>query len=276
MPSAKCKSVVSAFGPWTCKSKTSHVTTVIFCSKHVQGSTAETRTSCFRDVGPWTCLMQKFKLATLNVLLYTRSGAKWTYDTLAFSWRCGTGKRNRAGALVLGNGRTGGPVKLDSMWQHQGSLKGESVVAAILSSRMEQSYCTSGFFRFQARSLTSSAPILTITHYLRVCFLIRTSRGNINVPKTCKRRTFSKIKNVRFLQDYDDYNCIFGIKSKGLSLYSEIKMCWLKNSQKKNKNKNKNKNKKKTICLFENIHNFDTYFHPLRNIVLKLFDDKIM
>ena len=31
--------------------------------------------------------MQKFKLATLNVLLYTRSGAKCTYDTLAFSWR---------------------------------------------------------------------------------------------------------------------------------------------------------------------------------------------
>ena len=30
-------------------------------------------------------------------------------------------------------------------------------------------------------------------------------------------------------------------------------------------------------CLFlklENIQNFDTYFHPLRNIVLKLFDDK--
>ena len=24
----------------------------------------------------------------------------------------------------------------------------------------------------------------------------------------------------------------------------------------------------------ENIHNFDTYFHPLRNVVLKLFDDK--
>ena len=31
--------------------------------------------------------MQKFKLATLNVLLYTRSGSKCTYDTLAFSWR---------------------------------------------------------------------------------------------------------------------------------------------------------------------------------------------
>ena len=26
----------------------------------------------------------------------------------------------------------------------------------------------------------------------------------------------------------------------------------------------------------ENIHNFDTYFHPLRNIVLKLFGDKII
>ena len=52
----------------------------------------------------------------------------------------------------------------------QGSLKGESVVVAILSSRMEQSYCTSGFFRFQARFLTSSAPILTITHYLRTLY----------------------------------------------------------------------------------------------------------
>ena len=53
---------------------------------------------------------------------------------------------------------------------YQGSLKGESVVAAILPSRMEQSYCTSGFFRFQARFLTSSAPILIITHYLRTVF----------------------------------------------------------------------------------------------------------
>ena len=29
---------------------------------------------------------------------------------------------------------------------NQGNLKGESVVAAILPSRMEVSYCTSGFF----------------------------------------------------------------------------------------------------------------------------------
>ena len=105
--------------------------------------------------------------------------------------------------------------------KYQGSLKGESVVAAILSSRMEQSYCTSGIFRFQARFLTSSA---NFDNYALLAYvfhptrnLIRTSRGNINVPKTCKRRTFSKLKNLRF-QNYDDYNCIFGIKSKGLSL----------------------------------------------------------
>ena len=32
--------------------------------------------------------------------------------------------------------------------------------------------------------------------------------------------------------------------------------------------------KKKAFSKLENIHNFDTYFHPLRNIVLKRFDDK--
>ena len=31
---------------------------------------------------------------------------------------------------------------------------------------------------------------------------------------------------------------------------------------------------KNTFLKLENIHNLDTYFHPLRNIVLKLFDDK--
>ena len=37
----------------------------------------------------------------------------------------------------------------------------------------------------------------------------------------------------------------------------------------------KKKKKKKTAFLkLENIHNFDTYFHPLENIVLKLFEDK--
>ena len=40
---------------------------------------------------------------------------------------------------------------------------------------------------------------------------------------------------------------------------------------KQNKNKNKNKNKKNASFKLENIHNLDTYFHPLRNIVLKLF-----
>ena len=32
--------------------------------------------------------------------------------------------------------------------------------------------------------------------------------------------------------------------------------------------------KKNAFLKLENIYNFDTYFHPLRNIVLKLFDDK--
>ena len=31
---------------------------------------------------------------------------------------------------------------------------------------------------------------------------------------------------------------------------------------------------KNAFLKLENIPNFDTYFHPLRNIVLKLFDDK--
>ena len=34
------------------------------------------------------------------------------------------------------------------------------------------------------------------------------------------------------------------------------------------------KKKKNAFLKVENIHNFDTYFHPLRNIVLKLFDYK--
>ena len=33
------------------------------------------------------------------------------------------------------------------LWKYQGNLKGESVVATILLSCMEVSYCTSGFFR---------------------------------------------------------------------------------------------------------------------------------
>ena len=31
---------------------------------------------------------------------------------------------------------------------------------------------------------------------------------------------------------------------------------------------------KNAFLKLQNIHNFDTYSHPLRNIVLKLFDDK--
>ena len=31
--------------------------------------------------------------------------------------------------------------------------------------------------------------------------------------------------------------------------------------------------KKNDVLKLENIHNFDTYFHPLKNIVLELFDE---
>ena len=36
--------------------------------------------------------------------------------------------------------------------------------------------------------------------------------------KSRNTRTFSKIENLRFLQNYNDYDCIFGIKLKDLSL----------------------------------------------------------
>ena len=42
----------------------------------------------------------------------------------------------------------------------------------------------------------------------------------------------------------------------------------------KQTNKQTNKTQKTAFLKLENIHNLDTYFHPLRNIVLKLFDDK--
>ena len=57
------------------------------------------------------------------------------------------------------------------------------------------------------------------------CFLHR--------GKSRNRWIFSKIKILRFLQNYDDYNCISGIKLKGYHYLSfegpcsEIKMCWL-------------------------------------------------
>ena len=91
--------------------------------------------------------------------------------------------------------------------------------------------------------------------------------------KSRNRRTFSKTENLRFLQNYDDYNCIFGIKLKGLHYLSFEGSCseivlTIKCSK-------KNMNFAKNVFLkFENILNFDTYFHLLRNIVLKLFDDK--
>ena len=58
-----------------------------FCIKHVQGSTSQKQEVLVSVVDPWTCLLQKIPVVTWDVLLYTSSGAKCTYDTLAFSWR---------------------------------------------------------------------------------------------------------------------------------------------------------------------------------------------
>ena len=150
------------------------------------------------------------------------------------------------------------------VWLVQGSLKGESVVAAILSSRMEQSYCTSGFFRFQARFLTSSAPILRITHYLRMCF---TKRVTLYAPPVV---TLMKISSkLWWLQSHIWYQ----IKGPIIIVHLKVHTVKLKCVDYKIFSK---KQHDLPFLKLENIHNFDTYFHPLRNIVLKLFDDKIM
>ena len=44
------------------------------------------------------------------------------------------------------------------------------------------------------------------------------SLSPLHIGKSMNWWTFPKIESLRFLQNYDDYNCIFGIKLKGLSL----------------------------------------------------------
>ena len=93
--------------------------------------------------------------------------------------------------------------------------------------------------------------------------------------KSRNRRTFLKIENFRFLQNYDDYNHIFGIKLKGLSL----SFIWRVMQWNYNVLTIKFSGKtwflpKNAFLKLENIHTFDTHFYPLRNIVLKLFDNK--
>ena len=89
------------------------------------------------------------------------------------------------------------------------------------------------------------------------------------------RWTFPKIKNLRFLQNYDGYNCIFGIKLKGLSLsFFLVVMQWNQNVL-NIKYSTKTWFLTKTASLkLEKIHNYNTYFHLTTSIVLKLFDDK--
>ena len=80
---------------------------------------------------------------------------------------------------------------------------------------------------------------------------------------------------LRFVQNYDGYNCIFSIKLKGLSL-SFILWVIQGNLNVININVSNKILFLPQIAFLKllNMHNFDTYFHPLRIIVLKLFDDK--
>ena len=73
------------FAPERVYSKTFNVASLNFCIKHVQGPTSRKQEVLVSVVDPWTCLLQKILVVTWDVLLYTSSGAKCTYDTLAFS-----------------------------------------------------------------------------------------------------------------------------------------------------------------------------------------------
>ena len=69
------------------------------------------------------------------------------------------------------------------------------------------------------RSLVVPCPMLFRFLPMYIC-LSTSSEFNsfIIMGKSRNRKTFPKIENLRFLQNYDKYNCIFGIKLKGLSL----------------------------------------------------------
>ena len=96
------------------------------------------------------------------------------------------------------------------------------------------------------------------------------------LSKSMNRWTFPKIKNLIFVQNFDGYICIFGIKLKGL-LKSFILgfMQWNSNVLNIFFLKKKHKILPRTVFLkLENLLYFNTYFPQLRNIVMKLLDDK--
>ena len=71
----------------------------------------------------------------------------------------------------------------------QGNLKGESVVAAILPSRMEVSYCTSRFFRSQAcqvifvkREMPFLREVKSCTHIVSLCQRLGLTQSVRNKP----------------------------------------------------------------------------------------------
>ena len=63
------------------------------------------------------------------------------------------------------------------MWPNQGNLKGESVVAAIMLSRMDVSYYTFGFFRsYDRQAILLSVCCLSCVTYITHAFRLSCSK----------------------------------------------------------------------------------------------------
>ena len=91
----------------------------------------------------------------------------------------------------------------------------------LFKEKMEQkllALCSTLYTRLLHQSLRTSAFFNSTNVCLFHFHLFAMKYHLIYIGKSRNRRTFSKIENLRFLQNYDDYNCIFGIKLKGLSL----------------------------------------------------------
>ena len=78
---------------------------------------------------------------------------------------------------------------------NQRNLKGESVVAAILPSHMEVSYCTTRFVHSLTCQIIPASVRLPFLHGLKLC---SASCGNNNVHRSCQIRRYSN--SPRYMQ----------------------------------------------------------------------------
>ena len=135
----------------------------------------------FRELNPWTPCTRGVESPTV---IFWENGTNWEFITKLHV--------NLTRDITLINGFS------DSFWiakTHISDRGMESPVDSAWYENLSWNYIKSRLIKLH---------INIITNMLR--------------GKSRNMRTFSKIENLRFLQNYDDYNCIFGIKSKGLSL----------------------------------------------------------